>query len=227
MSELVTAVALVEGPSEQIFIKNLVAPHLATRNILLTPIVISKPGQKGGDVRFERVINDIELHLKQRPDTYLTLFLDYYGIKGEWPGLAESLRLPTPAAKASHFGQSTSSVIVSRFGEYRPAERFIPYVSMHEFESLLFSSPEILAANLRVKPEAITQILNTCGQPEAINSSRESAPSKRLDAFCAPSRFKKTTSGISIASSIGLPRIREACPLFNAWITRLETLTAI
>ncbi len=49
----------------------------------MTPIMISKPGQKGGDVKFARVKNDIGLYLKQGSDTLLTLFVDYYGIKKE------------------------------------------------------------------------------------------------------------------------------------------------
>jgi hypothetical protein len=50
------------------------SPYLAEKRIYITPIIISKPGQKGGDVRFARVRNDIGLHLKQRHDSYLTLF---------------------------------------------------------------------------------------------------------------------------------------------------------
>ncbi len=41
---------------------------------------VSKPGQKGGDVKFVKVRNDIIRHLKQREDTIVTLFLDYYGL---------------------------------------------------------------------------------------------------------------------------------------------------
>ncbi|MCT7653700.1 DUF4276 family protein [Oceanimonas sp. NS1] len=37
-------------------------------------------------MRFERVRRDLEAHLKQRPDTYVTTFVDYYGLR-EWPGL--------------------------------------------------------------------------------------------------------------------------------------------
>ncbi len=67
-------VALVEGTTEKIFISDILVPYLAERGVLMTPVIISKPGQKGGDVKFARVKNDIGLHLKQRPDTYLTLF---------------------------------------------------------------------------------------------------------------------------------------------------------
>ncbi|WP_420267095.1 DUF4276 family protein [Candidatus Magnetominusculus dajiuhuensis] len=90
MSDYAEIVALVEGTTEKIFVADMLAPYLFEKGVIMTPIVISKPGQKGGDVKFDRVKNDINLHLKQRRDTYLTLIVDFYGIKGDWPGLKEA-----------------------------------------------------------------------------------------------------------------------------------------
>jgi len=84
MSNHAEIVALVEGKTEQIFIHDIISPFLSMKGIYMTPIIISKPGQKGGDVKFARVKNDIGLHLKQRPDTFLTLFVDYYGINDRY-----------------------------------------------------------------------------------------------------------------------------------------------
>jgi hypothetical protein len=86
MNKSVEIVALVEGNTEQIFIQNLVLPYLAPRGIYITPIQISKPGQKGGDVKFPRVQNDIGMHLKQRSDTYLTLLSIITGSTPSGPG---------------------------------------------------------------------------------------------------------------------------------------------
>jgi hypothetical protein len=38
------------------------------------------------------------------------------------------------------------------------------------------------------------------------------------------SRYAKTTDGPAIAAQIGLGRLRESCPHFGAWISRLESL---
>ena len=100
--------------------------------------------------------------------------------------------------------------------------RFIPYVSMHEFEALLFSDPRILAEQLRVAQADVEVILTKCGEPEAINDSSMTAPSKRLANLSE--RFKKTSTGIAIAKAIGLPTMRRECPLFDAWLTRIENL---
>ena len=92
MNRPVEVVALVEGPTEKIFIQDLLCPYLAQTEVYITPIILTKPGQKGGDVRFSRARNDIEHHLKQRRETWLTLLVDYFGIKGDWPGYEESKR---------------------------------------------------------------------------------------------------------------------------------------
>ncbi len=72
MSDYVEVVALVEGKTEQVFIDKLLGKYLADRNIFMTAIQLSKPGQKGGDVKFSRALKDISSHLKERPNTYVT-----------------------------------------------------------------------------------------------------------------------------------------------------------
>jgi hypothetical protein len=198
---------------------------LAEKNIVLTPIILSKPGQKGGDVKFTRAKNDIERHLKQCPDTYLTLFVDYYGIKKGWPGrdLNDVDRNAlTTAQKAKRVNDATLQEICRLFNDYRPDRRFIPFIAMYEFEALLFSDPQILSDKLQVRKDAIDKILSECREPENINDSPLSAPSKRLSKLS--DRFKKTTTGITIAKEIGLLKIRNKCPIFNEWLTRIENL---
>jgi len=222
MSSYAEIVALVEGSTEKIFIQDIVAPYLAAKGIYMTPIIISKPGQKGGDVKFARVKNDIGLHLKQRPDTYLTLLVDYYGMKKDWPGFQAAKKQSTAAAKADKINRATTEDVCRLFDECEAPRRFIPYVAMHEFEALLFSEAKILAAQLRVPVADINKILRPFPTPEEINDSPNTAPSKRLIALS--DRFKKTTTGIAVARAIGLQKIREACPLFNMWMASIEKL---
>ena len=222
MSNIINIVAIVEGPTEQFFIRDILAPYLWPKNIFITPFIVTKPGQNGGDVKFSRVKNDIEKHLKQRRDTYLTLFIDYYGIKPDWPGLSEAKLKKIPKEKADIINRATIAKIEELWPKYYPASRFIPYIAMHELEALLFSDPEILAQKLDVPTTHISAILEECGEPEDIDDSPITAPSKRLEALY--SRFKKTTTGIAIAKKIGIPTIREKCPIFNEWLTKIEQL---
>jgi hypothetical protein len=94
---------------------------------------------------------------------------------------------------------------------------------MHEFEGLLFSSPEALASCLQDKTLAnwATEVLtNANGNPEAIDDSPETAPSRRL---LEHSQYRKTIHGPMIAERIGLGEIRTKCPGFDAWLAMIES----
>lgn len=222
MSSYAEVIVLVEGPTEQRFVKHLLAPYMSERSVYLTAIILDKPGEKGGDVKFARAKKDIEKHLKQRRDTWVTLLVDYYGIRGDWPGYAESKRQVDHTRKAEIMNQATAEQIHNLFPDQDPEIRFIPYVSMHEIEALYFSDPVCLAETMGVRQEEIVAILEECGEPEKINDNSTTAPSKRLVALS--DRFKKTSTGIAIARGIGIPKMRSACPLFDAWLAKLESL---
>jgi hypothetical protein len=223
MSSFAEVIVLVEGPTEQRFIKELLVPYLGEKGICLTPVVLDKPGEKGGDVKFARAKNDIERHLKQRHDTYLTLMVDYYGIRGDWPGLEESRLQHDPFQKAKIMNERTADEVKRLFPKQFPEKRLIPYVSMHEIEALYFSNPNALARILGVSQSLVDDILRECGCPEKINDNRATAPSKRLGMLSG--RFKKTSTGIAIAREIGIDAMRKACPLFHGWVESMEKLT--
>ena len=222
MNKSVEVVALVEGPTEKIFVEALLFPYLARAGVYMTSTILTKPGQNGGDVRFSRAQNDIERHLKQRKETWLTLLVDYYGMKRDWPGFQESKRKTRPASKARVMNEATRKQVNTLFGDHDSERRFIPYVSMFEFEALLFSDAKILAQKLNVRLKDVEKILRQCGEPEMINDKSQTAPSKRLETLS--DRFKKTTTGINIAREIGIDKMRESCPIFDEWITELENL---
>lgn len=223
MNERATVMVLCEGQSEQKFVQHVLAPFLGVQNVDLSATQLSKPGQKGGDVRFRRSIHDIGNHLKQRKDTFVTTMIDYYGLDSQWPGYRDSLNLSTVEAKARKLIEATQEAVNERCGALRSDMRFIPYFSMHEFEALLFSSPRALARELSVDLEKIHEILRKYGTPESINTTRERIPSRQLDAL-VEGKFQKTSVGIQIAQTIGIPAMREKCPHFNVWISQLAAL---
>ena len=224
MSNSVEVMIITEGKTERDFVTKVLAPEVASRGIYLHPAVLKKRGQNGGDVRFDRVKNDIGLFLKQRKSTYVSMLIDFYGI-GSWIDLDKARNQPTTALKAELFNNITYNGIIEAYSDHRAAERFIPYVSMHEFEALLFSNAEVLAKKLGVNISAINSILDTYDSPEDINNSQVTAPSKRLKNLS--SSFNKVSTGIDIAKTIGIGEMRDNCPLFNAWVTKLESLTEI
>jgi len=216
-------IAIVEGSTEQTFIEKLLAPYLGYKGIYLSATQISKPGEKGGDVKFSRAKRDLRNHLKQRPDTFVTTMVDYYGIK-EWPGTDRIPEWATPAQIASIINEETKEKVVELFSDFRADSRFIPFIVIHEFEALLFSDSQILANRLGVKVSEVSAVVSKFGNPEAINSNPETAPSKRLDQWSPRKRFLKTTMGITIAEEIGIDKIRRECPLFDNWLCQLEDI---
>ena len=222
MSRYAEVVVLTEGRTEQSFIKQLLAPYMGVRGVYLTPVQLDKPGQKGGDVRFVRAKNDIGRHLKQRSDTYVSLLVDYYGIGSDWPGLDIVQPGTPPSAIAAAICTATQVAIDAELADLRSEVRFVPHVAVHEFEALLFSEPATLARIIQVKPKRVDEIIEECGEPEAIDNSRHSAPSKRIEKLYQ--RFKKTSTGIAIAQEIGIEQMRLKCPVFDGWLERLESL---
>lgn len=98
--------------------------------------------------------------------------------------------------------------------------RFIPYIQLHEFEALLFSATNGFEMYFEDKiSEEIQCIIDSFDNPEDINSSPETAPSKRLIRIIP--YYDKVIYGNIVALEIGLSTILSKCPRFRRWISSL------
>lgn len=223
MSSTVTVHVLCEGKTEQEFVNRIIQPALSSRQVYVYATQVSKPGQKGGDVKFPRVQKDIRNFLTQRNDTYVTTFLDYYSLDPEWPGYKASNEINELDAKCYKIANATTENLTNAFPAVQVRNRFIPYFSMHEIEALYFGKPNILAEGIGVEVKTINDILAQFNNnPELINNHPDTAPSKRI--LKINKSFIKTVTGIRIAERIGLEAMRDKCAQFNRWLTQLENL---
>ena len=213
---------IVEGHTEQTFVRELLAPEMANESVFLHPVLIGKPGHKGGDVRFERAKEDIGRFLKQGFRTHISTMFDYFRLDPGWPGNVDMQGCPTAIEKAERIENATLAKIGELFPDHNVEGRFIPYIEMHEFEALLFSEASILANTIGVDTGQIEDILDEFGEPEEINDGPDTAPSKRL--ISLHNRYRKVAMGKTISEAIGIPTIREKCPHFDKWLTMLEQL---
>lgn len=213
---------IVEGQTEQTFVREVLAPEMGHMGIFLHPVLIGKPGRKGGDVRFERAKGDIGRVMRQRSDTYISTMFDYFRLDPNWPGNVNIQGNPTAIEKAERIEKETFVKIKELFPDHNVEDRFIPYIEMHEFEALLFSEASILAKKIGVNKSKIEDILQEFGEPEEINDGPDTAPSKRL--ISLKSGYRKVAMGKTISETIGIPTIRKKCPHFDSWITRLEKI---
>ena len=60
--------------------------------------------------------------------------------------------------------------------------------------------------------------------PELIDDRPEQAPSRRITACIPEYSARKASAGPLVVAKIGLPRLRERCPHFDGWVSRLERL---
>lgn len=215
--------ALVEGPTEQIFVRDVLAPKLGGRGIGLTARIVGEPGHKGGVRSWKKVQNELVRLLKEDRTRYLTTMFDYYGLPSDWPDVRTAKTKPYRDAVTEIEG-AIHADIQRVIGDALRPDRFIPHIQLHEFEALLFSDTVTLAEVLLVPSvrSRLDDILTQCGEPEAINDNRESSPSKRI-ARAAPV-YDKRLHGPIAAERIGVQRMKKACPHFSEWVARLEAL---
>ncbi len=214
---------ICEGQTEETFVNEILVPAFHAQNIVLIPALIGRPGHKGGNLSFDRLLQDIRIRLRNDQTAYCTSFFDFYGLPGEFPGKQEAERQNTPSAKAQCLLNALMQQLKVALGP-EPLRRFIPYVQMYEFEGLLFSDPERLARGICQSDlsGSFQKIRKNFASPEDINDSPETAPSKRIKRIYPA--YDKPVHGSLAALEIGLTCIRSHCPGFDAWLTKLGSL---
>ena len=217
---MIRVYVICEGQTEETFVKELLISHFSFREIFLSPILI---GKAGGNVRFDRLCKDVKNLLLGDPESYCTTFFDFYGLPAKFPGKSEATSKVKLSEKKDTVCTALKMALKDTIGK-TPMRRFIPYVQMYEFEGLLFSDP-LNFANGIGKPELqrdFNKMLGEFDSPEHINDHLLTAPSKRIK--CVFAEYEKPLMGTLAAIEIGLPKIRQECPLFDDWLKKLESL---
>ncbi len=190
----------VEGRSEDKFIKEVIALHLA--NLGISVCVQNMKGNIGLD-RIGRKLNNLIYNYD-----HITTLYDFYGFKQK--GLSDN-----------ETKESLEDKIKNKI-EKTQRNKITPYIQMYEFEALLFSDSEKMADGLNTNKNWIDDILNEFNNIETINNSKATAPSKRIGWQC--NKYIKTIHAPNILKKIGLAEIRKKCQGFDAWLTQLESL---
>jgi len=157
---------------------------------------------------------------RQMENVWYSSMLDLYAfpIDDQSPYTADIRRIEDPYRKIALLEAAISANINHT--------RFIPYVQLHEFETFLMVDPDRLLELFVDRRTGINRLKRNIGitQPELINDSPQTAPSKRIIEFVPEYEGLKSSAGPLIAEDIGLARLREACPHFNEWVAKLENL---
>ena len=209
---------LVEGQTEELFVNEVLQPALPSLTlipvIVATKRVASGGKFKGGIGSFKQVADDLRRLLNDRSATTVTTLLDLYGLPDDFPGAQSGLRA---RERAVHLEAELHRALAS------PA-RLIPYLSVHEFESYLFVSPERSPTVFNAEQQRLVGEIskNYGGDVELINDGATTHPSARIRAIVPG--YDKVLGGSIAVLDTGLERIAKACPHFNAWFDRLAAL---
>lgn len=215
----------VEGQTEQSFCVDVLAPYLAQREIYLTKPRLTalrrKKGlvHRGGLAKYRPMKNDIRFWLKEDegPDVLFTTMMDMYGLPGDFPKLSEALALVDPYEKVRVLEEALRKDI----GD----PRFLAYIQLHEFETLLFTDPQRFSKVFEDRPQPVAQAAELDQQfasPEHIDDGASTHPSARILKLFPD--YEKVIDGVQIASAIGIEGMRSRCSHFDSWLAGLESL---
>ena len=132
---------IVEGQTEETFVRDVLAPYRGTRGIFAVARCVETGRKRGrifrGGVRnYEKIRRDIKCWLNQRQDTYCTTMFDFYGLPKNFPGRT--------SIDSNQQARERVKYIEKAFEKDIDTIRFIPYIQLHEFEALLFAGIERL-----------------------------------------------------------------------------------
>jgi hypothetical protein len=212
---------LVEGQTEEQFVKIVLAPWLLDLGVSVSPtiLVTSRKNDgtrfKGGVSAYSKFKGDAMRLLSSGGDAYVTTLLDYYGLPQDFPGMSSR-----PTGPASTRVAYVENAIAADFGNRFD---FRPFLVLHEFEAWLFASETDLPETLDpdANADAFKFVCREFQSPEEINDRPDLAPSRRITRLVPT--YSKTIHGPLIAQRIGLDGIRAKCPHADAWFTDLES----
>lgn len=214
----------VGGQTEETFVRDVLTPYLLSVGVHPTPVLSKtkreKSGRtfKGGLTSYAKVRRDILRLLGDSSAIAVTTMLDFYGLPDDFPGKS-SMPTGSPYDRVRYLQDELRKDIAN--------PRFIPFLTLHEFEALLFVDPEEIESafpDLR-RRGLLADETRRFQTPEEIDEGKTTHPAARIKNHIA--QYRKPLHGPLIASRIGLVRIRAECPHFNGWIEQLEQCASL
>lgn len=225
----VTLRIIVEGDTEEGFVKRVLAEYLRGFGVETQAIKAwtsrdktSKTVTTGGLNDYKMVKKQIKISLskeKEYTSRFTTMF-DLYQLPKNFPSYQDAR-----SEKNCYFKVEKLEAALSKdIDDYR----FIPYIQLHEFKTLIFVDLDELRSEFLQNDNAIRKLKAVLkqkgGDPELINDGTKTAPSKRIIKEIPDYKFNKATVGPMIVERIGVELLRQNCKHFNEWLTKLESL---
>lgn len=208
----------VEGQTEETFVRDVLYEHLQHRGVYLNPILLRTSAQgRGGVVSYGQVRWQVSRKCLEDATANVTSMIDLFRLPNDFP--------KKQACSGMSLYQRVACLEQAFLGSIE-CNNFIPYLSVHEFEGLLFSDSTKFGNwfDDHNEVQRFAASVSSFRNPEQVNDGAATAPSKRIAAAFGKAGYQKPVHGPLIAMDIGLERMREACPHFHQWVECLESL---
>ncbi len=197
---------IVEGQTEETFVNRIVIPHLASYSVWgdVRCVMTARKRSvihRGGLSSYARARKDIMMWMKedQNRDAAFTTMFDLYALPSDFPGYGSAATATCPYARVAGLEGAMSEDV--------DHPRFVPYIQLHEFETLLLADPQKLDCRYLNCDQAIRSLVEMVAgfeSPELIDDGPNTAPSKRIIQEIPEYEGMKTSAGPLVAEKIGL-----------------------
>ena len=222
---------LCEGQTEERFVKDVLKPYFSSRGLVVKHrllVTSRKKDTKGGLLSYSQAKNDLLLWVKEvshreSESHFFTTMFDFYALPDDFPNKIQSKSIADPYLRIAN--------VEDAFKQDIGFDGFIPYIQLHEFEALMFCDITKLAIEYPKCSKEIGGLVNVLekynGNPELIDNSPQTAPSKRIIAAIEGKHkynYNKPRSGAVVTASIGMDILLRKCPHFRQWVTVINSI---
>lgn len=213
-------IIIVEGDTEKEFVDKVLSPYLYGKGLQSVNCFKIKH-TRGGLTKYRHLKTDL-INCVYENNVLVSTLIDFYALPKDFPKYEESKRIVNKADRLSFLEKAIIEDLEIEKGQVFPY--LLPYIQLHEFEALVFSSINAiksLYSNEDAKLNELEQIISEYPNPEDINDSPQTVPSKRLKNNQLIKGYNKVNDGIMIIEEAGIETVLSKCPRFKTWVETL------
>lgn len=211
---------VVEGDTEKEFIDKVLSPYLYSKGLQSVECFKIKH-TKGGLTKYQHLKTDL-INCVYENNVLVSTLIDFYALPKDFPKYEDAAKIVNKGERLSFLEKAIVEDIETEKGKSFP--NLLPYIQLHEFEALVFSSIDSIRAlysEYDAKFNEIEQVMDAYPNPEDINDSPQTAPSKRLKNNQLIRGYNKVNDGIMIIEETGIDVVLAKCPRFSKWVETL------
>ncbi len=213
-------IIVVEGDTEKEFIDKVLSPYLYANGVQNVSCFKIKH-TKGGLTKYQHLKTDL-INCIYESNVLVTTLIDFYALPKDFPKYENAKTIINKADRLAFLERAIVEDLETEKGKSFP--NLLPYIQLHEFEALVFSSIDAiksLYSNEDAKFNELEKIMEAHPNPEDINDKPETAPSKRLKNNQLIRGYNKVNDGIMIIEEAGIDTVLRKCPRLNYWVETL------